>query len=137
MPETEPPAAPQPELAPRKAAIILALLALAPVLLALLVSYLAYRSWPFMVPMLGMLSMGWLQHRMLRAWPPGAEPVALTHGLAAGIWLVYAMYTVYGWRLEMGYWASLWLVFGGPFVMALFWAAVLTGVMHGLHRHLR
>lgn len=99
---------------------------LAPVLAAVASSFLLYRAWPVLLLAVGAACLGWLLWQLTHALLPQVQPPWLPQAIAGAMWLLYAMQLAYGWRLEMGYWVSLWTVFGWYFINALFWAAVLA-----------
>lgn len=122
MPQTPPPTPrPTTALISRAAAVRLGLLLL-PLGAALVACYVLYRTWPVLLPLLGAGCMGLLLARLLPGRLGGLRWPRVPQAVAAVLWLVYAMQISYGWRLELGYWASLGLVFGWPCVLTVFWA---------------
>ncbi len=99
--------------------LAMALLSLAA---ALVGCFWLYRTWPVLLPLLGAGCTGLLLARLLPARLGSLRLPWVPQIVAALLWLVYAMQVAYGWRLELGYWASLGLVFGWPFILTLFWA---------------
>lgn len=104
--------------------------ALWPLIAAAATSYLLYRASPMLLLTVGAAAFGWLlwgiAHRVLTDTGPQWLPKAV----AGGVWLLYAMQLVYGWREEMGYWATVWQVFGWTLFTTLFWAVVLICVVN-------
>lgn len=121
MPETPQTPRQATALISRAAALRLALLLL-PLGAALVGCFLLYRTWPVLLPLLGAGCTGLLLARLLPARLGSLRLAWVPQAVAAVLWLVYAMQIAYGWRLELGYWASLGLVFGWPFIQTVFWA---------------
>lgn len=108
---------------------------LLPVGVALLASFLLHALWPVLLPLLGAGCTGLLLTRLLPGRLGGLRLAWLPAALAGLLWLVYAMQVAYGWRLELGYWAGLALVFGWPFVHTLLWAVLIAWALpRGLSR---
>ncbi len=112
----------RPQAAPTRAAHWRMGWLLLPLGAALAGCFLLYRTWPVLLPLLGAGCMGLLLARLLPGRLGSLRLAWVPRALAALLWLAYAMQVAYGWRLELGYWASLALVFGWPFIHTVFWA---------------
>lgn len=114
-----------------------ALWALAPILFVGAASYFLYRVSPVLLLISGAVALGWLVWGVAQALLRHTGPAWLLQAVAGGIWLVYAMRLVYGWREEMGYAASLWHVFGWAFLSTLFWGLLLIGAVRLLEKWMK
>ncbi len=119
---TETPFTPPPQAAPTRALQWRLALLLVPLSVALAGSFLLYRTWPLLLPLLGAGCMGLLLAWLLPGRLASLRLAWVPQVVATLLWLVYAMQVAYGWRLELGYWASLGMVFGWPFILTVFWA---------------
>jgi hypothetical protein len=111
--------------------------ALSPLLAVLIGSYFLFLASPLLLLLVGAIALGWLIWVMSGAMLSHAEPAWLRPAVAGGVWLVYAMRLVYGWRQEMAYLGSLWHVFGWTFLSTLFWGFVLAWALRLLDKSLK
>ena len=111
--------------------------ALLPILAVLVASYFLYMASPVLLLIAGAAALGGLMWGIAKAFLTHSGPAWLPPAMAGGMWLVYAMRLVYGWREEMGYLASLWHVFGRIFLSTLFWGLVLFTVVRLLEKLLK
>lgn len=111
--------------------------ALLPIPVVVVASYFLYMASPVLLLLAGAAALGGLTWWVAKALLTDSGPAWVAPAVAGGIWLVYAMRLVYGWRAEMGYLASLWHVFGWTFLSTLFWGLMFIGAVRLFEKMVR